>query len=395
MTRTLSFKPIEVDRQGLTIMGVPFPDLVTLDGVARALGSSMYAGLEPTPMDVEAIRDHCTGRTTFEEMVAATREQYGTKGWPQKTGPAQKSDRRDSECTEAIGGHCTGETTYEEMVAALLGQYGIKGWPQKTGQAQKNDWWDREYTDPDTGVFYNLLNEANPETLQAVEYRAAAKAAYDLRLRRREVKDMNYVLGVHRYLFGRVYPWAGQPRAEDARGEDSRLFPLLHLGPFYPAFMVADFHLSRLAAADGNDKEKVAYRLASLLKYLNEIHPFRTGNGRTERLVVELIAAVKGHDLDLNPPDDPRVHEAYTRCTTERDEKMMKRLILGRMTPGADPQVYCAPERIRVPRKKGGTKEGPHEKKYERPARQPGPVSWATLGVSKTHIRRVGEPTSA
>jgi putative transcriptional regulator len=43
------YKPIEIDRQKLTIMGVKFPDLKTLERTANALGSNMYEGFEPTP----------------------------------------------------------------------------------------------------------------------------------------------------------------------------------------------------------------------------------------------------------------------------------------------------------------------------------------------------------
>ena len=395
MTRTPPFTPIYIDRGGLTIMGVAFPDLETLNGVARALGSGMYDGLEPTPLDVEAIRDHCTGRTTFEEMVAAARDQYGTKEWPRKKDRAQESGRMESEYTEAIRDHCAGKTTFEEMAAALLGQYQTKMWPQMMDPAQKSDLSGSEYADADTGVFYNLLDEASQETLQAIEYRAAARAAYDLRLRRHGVKEMSDILWVHRCLFGRVYPWAGQVRAEDEPGEDSGLIPLSHWGLFFPLFFYMDYHLSMLAAADGNDKEKVARLLASMLINLNVIHPFREGNGRTQRLVMELLAAMKGHDLDLSPPDDPRVHEAYTRVTGERDEKLLTKLILGRMTPGADPEIYCAPEKMRVPRKNGGAKKVPHEIKKERPARKPKPVPPVPLGAPKTILRRLGGPTGA
>jgi len=41
------YKPIQIDRENLTIMGVSFPDLETLNSVAYAIGSNMYEGFEP------------------------------------------------------------------------------------------------------------------------------------------------------------------------------------------------------------------------------------------------------------------------------------------------------------------------------------------------------------
>jgi putative transcriptional regulator len=38
------FNSIEIDRANLTIMGVKFPDLKTLEGTPNALGSNMFEG---------------------------------------------------------------------------------------------------------------------------------------------------------------------------------------------------------------------------------------------------------------------------------------------------------------------------------------------------------------
>ena len=42
------YKPIQIDRENLTIMGVAFPDLETLNRTANAIGSNMFEGFEPT-----------------------------------------------------------------------------------------------------------------------------------------------------------------------------------------------------------------------------------------------------------------------------------------------------------------------------------------------------------
>jgi hypothetical protein len=42
------YKTIDIDRKNLTIMGVQFSDLKTLENTANALGSNMFEGFEPT-----------------------------------------------------------------------------------------------------------------------------------------------------------------------------------------------------------------------------------------------------------------------------------------------------------------------------------------------------------
>jgi putative transcriptional regulator len=68
----MAYKPIEVDRQNLTIMGIRFSDLDTLNSAANAIGSNMFEGFEPTPRLIEIYRDYREGKITsggFIEML--------------------------------------------------------------------------------------------------------------------------------------------------------------------------------------------------------------------------------------------------------------------------------------------------------------------------------------
>ena len=68
------FNTIEIDRSNLTIMGVKFADLRTLESTANALGSNMFEGYTPTPKGVEIIRDYVTGKISLNELVKAAKE---------------------------------------------------------------------------------------------------------------------------------------------------------------------------------------------------------------------------------------------------------------------------------------------------------------------------------
>ena len=68
------FKTIEIDRGKLTIMGVKFLDLKTLESTANALGSNMFEGYIPTPKGIEIIRDYVTGKISLPELVALARQ---------------------------------------------------------------------------------------------------------------------------------------------------------------------------------------------------------------------------------------------------------------------------------------------------------------------------------
>ena len=70
----MPYIPININREDLSIMGVTFPDIQTLENTADALGSNMFEGFEPTQKGVEIIRDYCLGILSFEQLIVAAME---------------------------------------------------------------------------------------------------------------------------------------------------------------------------------------------------------------------------------------------------------------------------------------------------------------------------------
>jgi putative transcriptional regulator len=68
------YSTIEIDRNNLTIMGVKFDDLKTLERTAYALGSNMFEGFKPTPKGIEIIRDYVAGKISLNELVAFAKQ---------------------------------------------------------------------------------------------------------------------------------------------------------------------------------------------------------------------------------------------------------------------------------------------------------------------------------
>lgn len=68
------FNTIDIDRTKLTIMGVKFSDLKTLEGTANAIGSNMFEGYEPTPKGIEIIRDYVMGKITLPQLIQLAKE---------------------------------------------------------------------------------------------------------------------------------------------------------------------------------------------------------------------------------------------------------------------------------------------------------------------------------
>ena len=79
------FNPIEIDRNKLTIMGVQFSNLETLESTANAIGSNMFEGYEPTPKGIEIIRDYVIGKITLAEFISFAKGKTGYMGRPLST----------------------------------------------------------------------------------------------------------------------------------------------------------------------------------------------------------------------------------------------------------------------------------------------------------------------
>ena len=68
------YRPIQIDRKNLTIMGVSFPDLATLNSTANAIGSKMYEGFEPSVSHIALIRDYVMNKITFLQFVETAKK---------------------------------------------------------------------------------------------------------------------------------------------------------------------------------------------------------------------------------------------------------------------------------------------------------------------------------
>ena len=70
----MSYKPIEINRTNLTIMGVNFSSIDNFEATVNALGTVMFEGFNPTPKNIEIIRDYLSDKITLEQLIQLTKE---------------------------------------------------------------------------------------------------------------------------------------------------------------------------------------------------------------------------------------------------------------------------------------------------------------------------------
>ncbi len=68
------YKAIDINREELTLMGVKFDDLATLENTANAIGSNMFEGFVPTKKRIELIRDYIVGEISFVDFLKKAKD---------------------------------------------------------------------------------------------------------------------------------------------------------------------------------------------------------------------------------------------------------------------------------------------------------------------------------
>lgn len=115
--------------------------------------------------------------------------------------------------------------------------------------------------------------------------------------------DLTHLNRIHGHIFQDVFEWAGQPRTVDiskpGRIDGERIdTPFARVDFIESEF--ARLH-QRLASANflrGLDADGFAQQAAGILGDLNVLHPYREGNGRSQREFIRELGLQAGHVLD-------------------------------------------------------------------------------------------------
>jgi putative transcriptional regulator len=70
------YNPLKIDRKNVSIMGVKFPDLASLEATAKAIGSNMYEGFVPTPALIQLYLDWKRGVITPTIFFERLKQHY-------------------------------------------------------------------------------------------------------------------------------------------------------------------------------------------------------------------------------------------------------------------------------------------------------------------------------
>lgn len=178
--------------------------------------------------------------------------------------------------------------------------------------------YDSVYCYPNSDVLRNRMDIRDQDRLSKIERDISFIKSTELMKKTSGVSfTAEHLCSIHAFLFGNLYDWAGQIRTVDiSKGVSfcKHEYILSNLDKVFKRMSEEDFHCM--------DKDQLARALAHYLGEINAIHPFREGNGRTQRAFVNQVALINGFYLDFSLITDEEMLEASHHSFFVDDSKM-------------------------------------------------------------------------
>ena len=138
--------------------------------------------------------------------------------------------------------------------------------------------------------------------------------------------DIGHLRKIHWYLFRDIFPWAGELRQTRMSKPGSAEFAHPQFIQSYLDALFTELkseqHLRALS------REKFAERASYYWGELNAVHPFREGNGRTQREFLRQLAAQAGHHVSWANLQEIENREASIAAHLKRDYTLLEGIML-------------------------------------------------------------------
>lgn len=169
----------------------------------------------------------------------------------------------------------------------------------KTTNVGRDVNWDGNFSYPGSDTLKNNYNIRDEGVLLIVEGPLADYAQSQLMEKNLKVKDFDISLlkTIHRKIFSDIYPWAGKVRDFDMAKEGTKFHDAVDL-PNRIDYVFGELKKESYL----KDRKGLGEMVKGLAVYhnsINEIHPFREGNGRSLKVFMTLLARYNDYDLNF------------------------------------------------------------------------------------------------
>lgn len=186
---------------------------------------------------------------------------------------------------------------------------------------------DRIYCYPDSDVLINKMGIRDMERLRQMEKRLTMLRILELVDSPIQGKfDLRHLQLIHEYIFQDVYVWAGKIRKVDiAKGN------MFCNVKFIESQAEEIFgKLREENYLSGLGEEEFSVRLAYYFSEINALHPFREGNGRSQREFIRTLTLHNGYVINfakVSREEMIKASESSFLCEYTEMEKLFSRCL--------------------------------------------------------------------
>lgn len=153
-----------------------------------------------------------------------------------------------------------------------------------------------KYTYAQSPVLVNIPNYQTETQLEKFETSITLERLFELSLNPLKGGfDTLHLCNIHGFIFEDVYEFAGEFRTEDILKGSTRFAHWRYIESSLEALFA---ELYKDIKNGVFTDETITERLSHYLTEINIIHPFREGNGRTQREFIRTLALRFGYDVD-------------------------------------------------------------------------------------------------
>lgn len=175
---------------------------------------------------------------------------------------------------------------------------------------------------PDTAVLINKFNIRDEEKLNEVEsVISTARYAQWLNAPQREMFDFSHYKEIHRFLFSDLYDWAGCVRTVDISKKGTAFTPATEIET--QAALIFR-HLRERSFFKSLPHDAFVAEIVEFYSATNLLHPFREGNGRTQRVFLTQLIRSAGYDIRFEEMDTDLLMLATIQSAQGVDDLLMQ-----------------------------------------------------------------------
>ena len=154
---------------------------------------------------------------------------------------------------------------------------------------------------PGTTILINKFDIQDEEKLNEIEsVLSSARYAEWLNTPQSATFDFEHYKAIHRFLFSDLYDWAGEVRTVNISKKGTQFSPTENIE--HQAELIFK-RLKELNYFKGLSRNEFVEEIVDFYCITNALHPFREGNGRTQRAFLTQLIRNAGYDISFADMD--------------------------------------------------------------------------------------------